>query len=192
MAIGKTYFYGVKDGKIAPIIADTSTTYTTDTQIDIDKVKGFSITPQLDEKEATGDNGVVGATRIKNKGYDVSFQQAVVDAATLKAINGWTETITDPGGPAEIVTLTENQDDIPAYFNLMVKPEVSAVDGDVGGAYEEFYKVRGVLSIEYQEEQYGVVSFQGKAIFSNNHTAIRSMRFFKVDADLTSPTQVTP
>ena len=188
MALDKTIFYGLADAKVGVITADTSDTYTTSTQVDVEGIKSFTASAIIEEKEARGD-GVLLATKQEFQGYDITFTNAIMKVDLIDAINGSTAS-TDGTTPNEITTIKNTKDTVPAYFNLMVKPEADT--GDVAGAYREFYKVRGFISVEHAEEDYAVCSFTGKAIARTYDGAIDAMVFLETDAVLAAPTQVTP
>ena len=85
MAVSKkTALLGVDDCKIYPITADTSSTFTCGTGVDVPGIKQISVTLEVDEKELTGDERTLATSaKIKSVTFNLKGNLATEDMVKL-------------------------------------------------------------------------------------------------------------
>ena len=162
MAVSKkTALLGVDDCKIFPITADTSTTFTCGTGVDVPGIKQISITLEVDEKELTGDEKTL-ATSAKIKSVTFNTEYAELSQEVLKILAGGT-TSSETG--SETFRIDENS--LPGYFQLQA--QIKGVDLIPGGdAHFIIYKAKATaLPINGTEGDYATYTFDGRGVFTD-------------------------
>lgn len=162
---------GVTDAKVASVTTNTTSTYAKGSYTDVPGIKEVTLSVIADEKEATGDETIMANFIIK-KGYELSFNNAMVDLSVVAAING-SSVATSGGNDTEVASLTEFSTDVPAEFNFHFKTDY--VDGDVADFHMEYYVCKGHIDVVPKSGDVYEMSFKGKAYPRLSDKAIRCL-----------------
>jgi len=161
MAVSKkTALLGVDDCKIYPVTADTSSTFTCGTGVDVPGIKQISITLEVDEKELTGDEKTL-ATSAKIKSVTFNTEYAELSQEVLAILAGGT-TASATGSE----TFRVDEDSLPGYFQLQA--QIKSVDSIPGGdCHFVIYKAKATaLPINGTEGDYATYTFDGRGVFT--------------------------
>lgn len=159
VAAKDTITVGIRDLKISQLLKDDTTGVEYGAPVDIPGVKEITITLIQDEKELTGD-GVILDTYTKRKGYEVTFKNAQFNQNVLDIINGSTTTSSGTVNN-KVYTTVDKSTDVANYFALEFAPERSTGEKDY---HRVLFKVSGIYTEEYTEEDYMVCNFTGKGV----------------------------
>lgn len=151
---------GLNDMMISELTADTAATLTYDTGIDIPGVTKLSLNPSYVEKELRGDEALLD-TYQRLDAIEFSFEHVKVSLDVLEVITGGTLTAAGTT-PNQTQTLTIKNTNTAKYFKL--QGEIAYSDFPSGDAQLILYKCKGQFKIEFQTEEYAVISCSGKAI----------------------------
>lgn len=156
--------FGLRDVKMAEIITDNETETTYGEFVQAVGIKSFSCDPIIEEFELTGDDTILEADA-SLMGYEFSCENAVLTFEQLKILTGavYEDIMNELGEKIGEVSYSTRDDRLP-YFGL-----VGRVRKD-GTLKRILYKCRatGGVSITYQEKDYALVTFSGKALARNS------------------------
>lgn len=164
---------GVTEAKIAPVTTNTSSTYATGAYVAAPGIKTMTLTAKLNTKEATGDEVIMDAF-VLNQGFDVSFENQMLDLNQISTING--STLTQTGTtPNQINTLVDAGTDVPVMFNLHFRTlYINKANCDF---HMEAYCVKGYLDVGVKSGDYWSCSFKGMACARQSDKKFRAITF---------------
>ncbi|MFA7658773.1 MAG: hypothetical protein WCY19_05010 [Candidatus Gastranaerophilaceae bacterium] len=178
---------GITDAKIAPVTANTSSSYTIGAYTSIPGIKSVDVTAKTNSKEATGDEKIMGNFIIK-QGFDIKFENQMLDLAAIALING--STLTQTGTtPNQVNSLIDKGSDVPAIFNLNFK--TNYVQGQAADTHFEYYCVSGILEVGVKSGDYYSCSFTGTAYARMSDGAFRNQTLNETVTDIAIPGSLT-
>lgn len=171
---------GLNDMMISELTADTGAALTYDTGVDIPGVTKLSLTPTYVEKELRGDETLLD-TYQRMDAIEFSFEHVKVSLDVLEIISGGTLAAAGTT-PNQTQTLTLRNSNTAKYFKLQGKISYSDFPG--GDAQLILYKCKGQFKVEFQTEEYAVISCTGKAIGTTNNGKVFEIVFRETTAAL--------
>lgn len=156
-----TKVFGIDDLQLFPITADTSTTYTAGSAIDVVGVKKLSIDFQIDEKDLTGDEVVLDVhSKIKKATFSVDYGKMSLDV--LAKVLG-ADLVASGTTPNQKQTLSLLDSNLPGYFQMQGKIR----DVEAGSLKIVLFKCKCSASpIGGNEGDYATFSLNGNAVFT--------------------------
>lgn len=159
-----TKLFGINDAKIAVMTADGAPP-TYGSLVDVPGIKSIQIAGQVKSIDLRGDMSLLESDAVV-EGLTVTVNYAYLALDLIAAICGYT--VTDSGtGSAEIATMPLISPTFP-YFKLEAK--INNVSVGLGDAHVLLDKMK-IASFPFSgipEEDYGLGSFQAKAVLSGN------------------------
>ena len=171
---------GLNDMMISELTADTGAALTYDTGVDIPGVTKLSLNPSYVEKELRGDEALLD-TYQRLDAIEFSFEHVKVSLDVLEIITGGSLAASG-NTPNQLQTLSITNAHLAKYFKLQGKVVYSDLSG--GDMMLVLYKCKGQFKIEFQTEEYAVISCSGKAIGTTNNNKIFDLVFRETTAAL--------
>lgn len=168
----ETKMLGINDLKIAKITADTTTSITFGTLVDIPGIQTLSLTPSFIEKDLRGDEAVLDRyTKLDYISWTINNALMSLDALAI-FFGG---TITTSGtGATEKNVFTVLSTDIPQYFKLEGQTKYT----DAGDVHIVLFKCKASkVDYELKGEDYAMVSASGIAIPTINNGKVKEITF---------------
>lgn len=146
---------GITEAHIAEVTTNTATEYATGTAIELPDLNSLEITKTTEKKEAKAGFRVADSFTLTT-GFDVKFENVNIPLDVIAKING-----AKLDSEALKNTLTENENDVPAMFNLKAKTDY--VNGEAAEIEIEMFCVKGNLDVKTTSDDYWTCSFEGQA-----------------------------
>ena len=184
----KTALLGVDDCKIYPVTADTSSTFTCGTGVDVPGIKQISVTLEVDEKELTGDERTL-ATSAKIKSVTFNTEYAKLSQEVLAILAGGTQT-----SATNSETFRVDETSLPSYFQLQAQIK-NADDLNGGDCHIIIYKAKATaLPINGTEGDFATYTFDGRGVFteckwSDNKSRLCDVVYNATASDLAAVTK---
>ena len=179
---------GISDAQIAPVTANSASSYTIGARIELPELKTLDITVKSITKDAIAGFTMLDSTTLKQS-YQVKFESVNIPLDILALINGSPLT-----SSTDANTLTEKSSDVPAQFNLEFK--TNYINGAASDLHMEMYCVKGLLDVATKADDYWTCSFDGTAYARKKDGAFRKITANKVaetiPAEDTAEYTVTP
>lgn len=165
--------FSISAAKIAVVSANTSTTYTKGTLIDVPELSSMDVTITKETKDAVYGAGKKADSFTILTGLDVKFESVNIPLEVIAAINGATIETTGET-PNQVTTLTDKSTQVPALFNLEFKTDY--VNGEAADFHMELPCVKGILDIVSKADDYWTCSFEGTAVERKTDKVLRLIK----------------
>ena len=165
--------FSISAAKIAVVSANTSSTYTKGTSIDVPELSSMDVTITKETKDAVYGAGKKADSFTILTGLDVKFESVNIPLEVIAAINGATIATTGET-PNKVTTLTDKSTQVPALFNLEFKTDY--VNGEAADFHMELPCVKGILDIVSKADDYWTCSFEGTAVERKSDNVLRLIK----------------
>lgn len=189
---GVVTLFNVDDAKISKLTLDTSGSLTYANAKDVPGITNISMKPEFLTKELPGDAKILDYySKMRKIAGSVKHAQLSLDV--LEVLAGGTNT--DSGvTPNEKRTFTLKGASIPNYFKL--EGQVKYLGGSDAGGSGDFHAILKKCKvtsweIEFQNEDYAVVSFDYEAIPTTNDDIVLELIENETAADITATADST-
>jgi len=157
----QTIVLGIDDAQIFELTADSSSSLTYDSAIELPGLQKIEMAPQVTEKTLNSDETVLDYY-VKTDYFAWMINSTKISLEALAVLEGGTLTLSGTT-PSQIYTYSTNESDSPSYFKLEAKANYTA--GDNGDFHLKMYKCKANnVDIQYLSNDYAIVSATGVAI----------------------------
>lgn len=161
---------GLDDAKIFELTADTSSSLTYGTAIDVPSLQNISLSNNYNSKTLYSDEKVTDYySNLESIYWSINSAKVSLDVLAILEGGSVTQTGTTPN---QVNTYTLSKSSMPKYFKLEGKVNYSS--GEVGDYHMRLYKCKvASLNVEFKNQNYAIVSASGIAVATLNNSKIR-------------------
>lgn len=160
----------IEDAKIAPMTADTGSSPTYGSSVDVPGIMKIAVSPKVENKKLYGDNKLLDIwSRVTEVELDVECAQLSLDA--MKVLCGGTVTASGTTPNQKQTYSLKGNDTSPSYFKI--EGRWMYADPTVGDVHILLYKVKIIdppsFEVQGADGNFGTVKFKGTAIPCNSN-----------------------